>query len=404
MASQSMKVWLITMAFPDPSETFTCNDVLALKRTGMNVIVHGLRPKHPLCSQLALERDVAGIWITHNSIINTLCGLWIGLTQPILLINFISWISRHTWKRPVNLLKSLLLVPRSLQIYESAKQENPDVIYLYWSHFPSLVGYLIQTRLPQIVVSTSFVAYDLYSPEYDSKYFYSSSVARNADLVQTVAAANFPAIEKYGIAKEKILLSYHGINFHKIPSRAGKIKRRIVTAGRLVPEKGFDDVLHTFSKVLNHWPDASLVILGDGPERKKLEALAKSLNICHSVDFRGFVPHNSIFEEMALSEVFLFLSQIERLPNVVKEAMACYCLCIVSHTLGIEELILDKVSGYVLQQNDIDTAFEQIHRAFSNSMEMKKMTELAFAHLKAKFDIDCIAQVLHQSWRSLAIS
>jgi glycosyltransferase involved in cell wall biosynthesis len=397
-----MKIWIITMSFPDPSETFACNDVLALERAGMKVAVHGLRPPHPQFHKLIVERSVSGIWTTHNSAKNTLLGLGIALRQPVLFIRFLLWIARHTWRKPLNFLKSLLLVPRSFQIYDAAQQENPDIVYLYWSHFPSLVGYLIQTKLPHIVVSTSFVAYDFYCEEYAPHCFYSGAVAQKADLVQTVAAANLPAIEKYGIAKEQVLLAYHGIDFQKVPAQVNKVKRRIVTAGRLVPEKGFDDVLNIFRKVLDHWSDATLVILGDGPERENLKALAESLNVSHAVDFRGFVSHDSIFAEMAVAEVFLFMSKIERLPNVVKEAMACECLCVVSYTVGIEELMLDGVTGYVIQQSDVDRAFERIHTAFSNPAEMHQMTQRAYDHLKSNFDIDHIAQVLQASWRSLA--
>lgn len=400
----AMKIWIITMGFPLTSETFACNDVIALQRTGVKIAVHGLRPKHRLFSQLVVQRGLTDIWITHNSIINTLHGVWVGLKQPLVLIDFILWILKHSWRRPLNLFKSLILVPRSLQIYDSARQHNPDVVHLYWSHFPSLVGYLIQNRLPKIVVSISFVAHDVYYSEFDSKNSYTGSVARNADLIQTITTANIPAIEKYDILKEKIVLSYHGVDFNKIPGKKEKVKRRIVTAGRLIPDKGFDDVLKAFSQVLNDWSDASLVILGDGPERKNLEALAHSLKISHAVDFRGFVTHDEIFEEMAGAEIFLFMSKAERLPNVVKEAMACHCLCVTSHTLGIEELVKDEVYGYIVQTGDIDGAVRKIHQAFLNPEKMNQMSEIAYQHLKTSFDLEFIIKNLQEQWSKIIIA
>jgi colanic acid/amylovoran biosynthesis glycosyltransferase len=399
-----MNIWIVTMGFPLTSETFACNDVIALQRTGVKIAVHGLRPKHQLFSQLVTERGLTDIWITHNSIINTIYGIWIGLTQPLLLISFILWILKHSWKRPINLFKSLILVPRSLQIYDLARRHNPDVVYLYWSHFPSLVGYLIQNRLPKIVVSISFVAHDIYEAEFDSKDSYTGIVARNADLIQTITRANIPAIEKYNILKEKIVLSYHGVDFNKIPEKKEKVKRRIITAGRLIPNKGFDDVLKAFSQVLSDWSDASLVILGDGPERNNLESLANSLKISHAVEFRGFVSHNEIFEEMARAEVFLFMSKAERLPNVVKEAMACHCLCVTSHTPGIEELVEDEVHGYIVQAGDIDSAVRQIHQAFLNPERMNQMSEIAYRHIKTSFDLDRIIKNLQEQWSKIIIA
>lgn len=387
------------MAFPFPSETFACNDVIALQKAGVEVSVHGLRPKHRLFSQLLLERGLTDMWITHNSMINTLHGVWVGLTKPLLLVDFILWILKHSGKKPLNLFKSLILVPRSLQIYDFARQHNPDVIHLYWSHFPSLVGYLIQSKLPQIVVSISFVAHDVYYSEFNCKDSYTGSVARNADLIQTITAVNMPEIAKYGISEKNILLSYHGVDFNKIPAKKQKVKQRIVTAGRLIPDKGFDDVLKVFCQVLDNYPDVSLVILGDGPERKNLQALAHSLNISHAVDFRGFVTHDEIFAEMAVAEIFLFMSLAERLPNVVKEAMACHSLCVISHTPGIEELLNDKIHGYVVAQHDIESAAKLIQQAFSNPKEMSSMTETAYQYLKTNFDIDSIMKNLQEKWQ-----
>jgi colanic acid/amylovoran biosynthesis glycosyltransferase len=404
MQSLAMKIWIITMAFPCPSETFACNDVAALQKAGLEVSVHGLRPQHQLFSKLLVERDMTEIWITHNSIMNTLHGLWIGLTQPLILIDFILWILRHSWRRPVNFLKSLILVPRSLQIYDFARQEHPDVVYLYWSHFPSLVGYLIQKELPKIVVTISFVAHDVYDAEFKHNDSYTRSVTRNADIIQTITAANIPEIKKYGIPETNILLSYHGVDFNKITEKREKIKRRIVTTGRLIPDKGFDDVLKVFSQVLDNYHDASLVILGDGTERKNLENLAQSLNISNAVNFRGFVTHDEIFKEMSVAEIFLFMSKAERLPNVVKEAMACHCLCVVSHTPGIEELVNDKVHGYIVPQCDVESAVKQVRKAFSNPEQMSQMSELAYQHLKANFDIASIIKNLLEQWSKMIIA
>lgn len=399
-----MTAWIITMAFPDPSETFACNDVLALERAGVKVDVHCLRPQHRLFSQLVLERGVTGISITHNSIINTLHGLWIGLAQPHLLFDFVGWIIKHTWKRPINLVKSLILMPRSIQIFDSIQQQRPEIVHLYWSHFPALVGYLVQRKLPEICVSMAFVAHDVYDAEFDSNDSYSGPVARNADLIQSITAANIPAIEKYGIVKENILLSYHGVDFSKVPARKAKIKHRIVTAGRLIPDKGFDDVLKIFSRILKNWPDASLVILGDGSERKSLEALANSLQISHAVDFRGFVAHDEIFAEMAIAEVFLFMSKAERLPNVVKEAMACHCLCVTSYTPGIEELIIDQMYGYVVSQEDTESAAIRVQEIFSNPEKADYMTEIAYQHLITHFNLDQIIEDLRNQWRRLLVA
>ena len=82
------------------------------------------------------------------------------------------------------------------------------------------------------------------------------------------------------------------------------------------------------------------------------ERLARALGIRESVEFRGQVTYDSVLAALASAEVLLFLSrhEAERLPNVVKEAMASRCICIVSRTPGIEELIPNGRIGFIVEQ------------------------------------------------------
>lgn len=390
-----MKVWIITMAFPAPSETFASNEVLALGRVGTEVSVHSLRPPHLQAASLIAERGLAKLKITHNSWSATLAGLRVGFTQPRLFTDVLAWIVRSTWNSPKHLIRSLILLPRSLELYNKIQSGNPDVVHLYWSHYPSLVGYLVQTKLPHILVSISFVAHDIYAENYAC----SRVVARRADFIHTVTAANIPAIESLGISRERISVFYHGINLRQIPVPTQKIPLRIITVGRLVPGKGFEETLQVFSRVLQQWSNASLVILGDGSEREKLEQLANSLGIAHAVSFRGHVSHDVVFQEMAVSEIFLFMSEAERLPNVVKEAMACRCLCVITKTPGIEELIQPYRQGYVIPQGDIETPAKLISTAFASPTKTFDMVECAYEHVTTYFDTDRIIMNLKQHWQ-----
>src|SRR5690606_1543069 len=114
---------------------------------------------------------------------------------------------------------------------------------------------------------------------------------------------------------------------------------RVVVAGRLVEAKGVDDALRVFGAVLRSAPFATLRVLGEGEELPRLKRLATSLGLKGAVEFEGHVSHRRVLEELSRAEVLLHLSHSERLPNVVKEAMACRCVAITTRTEGIEELV-----------------------------------------------------------------
>lgn len=95
----------------------------------------------------------------------------------------------------------------------------------------------------------------------------------------------------------------------------------ILAAGNLVPVKDFATLIRAFAEALRQQPGARLIILGDGPERDALKALAADLHISHCVDLPGFEPNPYPF--MRYAAAFVLSSRSEGLGNVLIEAMAC---------------------------------------------------------------------------------
>jgi glycosyltransferase involved in cell wall biosynthesis len=395
-----MTVWYITMTFPAPAETFACNDVRTLSQAGTEISVHSLRPAHPASSQLLEERKLAGAGVTHGSKAAMVSGLKAGLSRPGVLFNLLVWSFRRCWRRPAHLAKSLALLPRILQLFAAIERERPEVVHVYWGHYPSLVGYLVQRYLPDTVVTVSLAAYDL-----EMEYGGTGPVAQRADMVRTLAKVNVGHIqEAFGVPAQCITVIYDGVDLSRFQeANTPKKKRRIATVGRLIASKGMDDVLKVFAKVLARWPDATLVVLGDGPERESLEGLAGSLGVGSSVSFRGHVSHEEVFEEMLQAEIFLFMSRksSERLPNVVKEAMGCRCLCITTDTPGIEELLEDGRHGFIVTQGDVESAARHIEHIFEEGSSLQEMTEAAFEHLENSFDLTRTVAQYQETWKRL---
>ena len=86
----------------------------------------------------------------------------------------------------------------------------------------------------------------------------------------------------------------------------------IIHFGRLSYEKSTDLVLKAFAQILNWGIDARLVIIGDGPERGKLEALRKKLNIEKSVEFTGILRDSDLTERIAAGDFLFPLQRLRR--------------------------------------------------------------------------------------------
>ena len=101
-----------------------------------------------------------------------------------------------------------------------------------------------------------------------------------------------------------------------------------VFVGRLHPVKDVDTLLAAAAMV----PELELVIVGDGPERPRLEARARRLGVERRVSFRGFSPR--VVDVLRASDAFLLSSHGEGMSNALLEAMACGLPCLVSRSVG----------------------------------------------------------------------
>jgi len=133
---------------------------------------------------------------------------------------------------------------------------------------------------------------------------------------------------------------------------------QFVTVGRLVPYKGFDMILQAMSEspVLK---TCKLQIIGDGPERTKLEGIAQRLKLSDHVTFSGWLPQSSLATQLRNCQAFVFPSLREFGGGVVLEAMASGLPSIVINYGGPAELI-DEHTGILLEMAPREQIVEQL--------------------------------------------
>ena len=148
---------------------------------------------------------------------------------------------------------SLTLFPRAMGIYAEVLASKPDVVHLFWGHYPSLIALpLLAQRGVRPRVSIFLGAYDL-----SMNYLLSRFVARRADVVVTHAHANRAAIEGLGVTATKIQVVHRGIDLRLFSQSAGAQKKpgSIIVASRLIPEKAVDIAIDAFLQARTAHPD-----------------------------------------------------------------------------------------------------------------------------------------------------
>lgn len=146
------------------------------------------------------------------------------------------------------------------------------------------------------------------------------------------------------------------------PKRGNKI---IAAVGRLVPQKGFDLLLDAFARIATDHPDWTLVIWGDGPERRQLIAQRDALGLSERVNLPGVTQRPGLWIETA--DVFVLSSRYEGWGIVLMEAMAAG-LPVISFNcrFGPEEMITHEQDGLLVPNGDIEALATGLSRLLAD--------------------------------------
>jgi glycosyltransferase involved in cell wall biosynthesis len=170
----------------------------------------------------------------------------------------------------------------------------------------------------------------------------------------------------------------NGIEFDLITKiKPAKEKSDVIFVGRLMSHKNVDILIKSIKLIKEKNPEIKSLIIGDGPEKKNLEALAQKLNLEKNINFLGFLEnHDDVYALMKSSKVFVLPSTREGFGIVVIEANACSIPAItVNHKdNAARDLIEEGKNGFICQLNEEEIA-KRIMRILINnsSREMQKV-------------------------------
>lgn len=397
-----MKIAYVTMQFPVPSETFASLDVESLREQGQVLSVYCMRPRHSQFEKLMAERGHKDLFVKHFSLRSFFTALFFSLRHPVMSFSLIWWVLLCCRNNPKHLIKSFILVPSAVSIFNSLFKEKHDVVHLFWGHYPSMVGYLVKKYMPDTVVSLFLGAHDLVSA-----YPGSVRLSLDTDVNFTHSKSNLPMITEMGIDSSKFNVVVRGTKLDFSVQRATNKFAHLnepvfLTAGRLIQDKGFDDVLEIFQTALSNYPRSILYIAGDGPFRNDLMDMARSLGIENSVIFLGHIKQAELIEIMAQSHFFLFMSRYlsERLPNVVKEAMYQECVVVTTKTDGIDELIENNQEGFIVMKGGVDSALTCIDKCLLDRNFANSVAVSARLKIKTMFDVNMSVSAYINYWKN----
>lgn len=388
------KVWFVVMQFPVFSEAFAATEIRALRAEGADVEVLSIRTEPRSARERIARLRIGDVQVNWYSLKSVFGAARLSLTSPVRVAATLFWLLRYGGKQPALLLKCLVLLPRMMEIFARATREKPDVIHLFWGHYPSVLVYMFSRWLPGTLVSMSLGAYDLVY-----RFGPSIEATKRAHVLWTHAEINRGLVADCGIDTARLRVLPRGVDWVDVPAYQPVRTHKVVAVARLVREKNVASVIRACKVVQERFEDTQLLVIGEGDQRGALEELAADLNLREAVSFTGAIDHSEVWSHLSDASVFVLLSvsPAERLPNSVKEAMACGCICVVSRTPGIEELT--GASDAIVDAFDVQAVAERICAVFAQPERFQGERQSNRAVIAERFDAATVARTRLSTWR-----
>jgi glycosyltransferase involved in cell wall biosynthesis len=223
----------------------------------------------------------------------------------------------------------------------------------------------------------------------------SASLMAYADRVVGVTQAVTDAMARRGTRPERLSTVRNGTigtpRFTDVPRGAAPGLKRpsITTVAGMYTRKGITDLIRAFALLRKDFPGASLNLVGDGPDRPVMEALALELELGESVCFAGFIADPGPW--LAETDVFVLASHREPAGLVICEAREAGCAIVASDVDGIPEMLDGGEAGLLVPPGSPDQLAHAIGRLLADPALREEYVQRAARNLET-FSAPHVAQ------------
>jgi len=391
------RVAFVLKGYPRLSETFIAQEIAALERRGLGILIVSLRRptdarRHPV----------------HDEIRAALLYLPEYLYREPLRV-FRSWIhlrktrnyreARNDWLRDLARDPTPNRIRRFGQALVLANELPRDVVRLHahFLHTPASVT-RYAARLAGLAWTGSAHAKDIWTtPDWEKR----EKLASCEWLVTCTAAnrAHLAALAPPG----RVELVYHGLDLSRFTFEKTGVQDKngadphnpviILSVGRLVEKKGTDVLLEALARLPAHlhW---RLVHAGGGPLKARLQRRAQALGIAGRVHWRGARTQVELLAEYRAADLFALASRVARdgdrdgLPNVIAEAQSQGLACVATKVSGIPELVEDGRTGVLVAPESPEALAAALQALIADPARRRALGEAGRQRVRERFGLE----------------
>jgi len=294
------------------------------------------------------------------------------------------------------------------------RPESPALIHAHFGiEGVSALGLATDLEIPLVTTFHGFDAtlktYAMFaSPAWFRYPLSRRRLAREGHLFLCASSFIRQRLLESGFPESRTHVHYIGVDCRNIRPRADPEEHaRILHVARLVEVKGTRYLLRAFARIARTHERVRLQIIGDGPLKRPLLALATSLGVAGRVDFLGALPHAQVLAAMrkaamlVLPGIRTLTGREEGLGMVLLEAAATGIPVIGSRVGGIPECIVDGKTGFLVPERDEEALGRRMAELLADPVRRHGMGAAGRALIEERFDIDRQTAVLESFYDSL---
>lgn len=407
------KVAYILGEFPSVSETFILREILELQRQGMEVRIFALRqgPTRIVHAEAAKLLSQVDYWpATGDPRNREALAYWLS-RRPRPLGQMVKRLVRETWPRPSLLLSSFYNLLAAAYFAWRIQAEGWPHIHAHWAFMPTLVAWLA-AELSQRPFSFTAHAWDIFQETVllRSKIAHAVWVATCSEFNRRYLERQYP-----DVAPGKVWVTYHGLDFQewrreagRAPGAQGEGPPLLLSVGRLQAKKGFLYLLEACALLRARGQPYRCVIVGEGPERERLQQLCREQCLSGTVELVGALNQAELRPFYAAATAFVLPCVVtpegdrDGLPNVILEALAMGLPVVTTPVSAIPEVIVNGVTGLLVPPGDAVALAQALERVLADPALRRKLSRQGQARVRKQFDITHNVKPLVQRFRQAA--
>lgn len=375
-------IGFVLKGYPRLSEAFIAQEILGLERRGFAVEIFSMRGpreelRHPFVGEIRakvnyLPRGRALLASNARAALRFPFGYLKALLHAV---------RRRSWETLARFLDAGWLADEASAVAH---------LHAHFIHAPAELAFYAG-RIAGRDFSVTAHARDIYTSAPEDL----ARRAKAARFVLTCTAANRDYLARVaGVPEGKVRLAYHGVDLSAfVPGEAGD-PRRLVSVGRLVPKKGFDQALWALSLLRARGEEFEWDLYGAGALEGELRGLAERLRLSPRVRFHGHAARPRIIERLRNGGIYICASvetedgDRDGLPNALLEAMAMGLPVVATAVSGIPEAVRHGVDGLLVPQRDPAALAEAVTTLLKDPALARRLSASARARVESLFNAE----------------